>query len=355
MIGRNSLEDGRPHVLPCYLHGSLVLGLLVAFAPARALAQAPPSPQPAPPAQAPPAAQTPPEAESKAARADALFQEGKKLLELGQAAEACDLLGKSDAIEPTVSTIGLLAACHEQQGLLATALREYRATEKRAAAAGDKRAEYARQRAAAIEPQVPRLVIRIAIAVPKLEVLHNQQPVPDESLGAEILVDPGSHEIVVRAPERREWKTTVIFKPGSRYVAVVPALEPIALPPPPVPAPPPTDGRRVGGFVAGGLGLAGIAIGSGLGIAAIRQNNDSNAIHTTCKTPADCAPGRDARDAAFRSAAGSTISFIAGGVALGTGIVLLALPKSAAPAARAIGLAPFAGPNGGGALAHGRF
>ncbi|MCC6559021.1 MAG: hypothetical protein IT372_39360, partial [Polyangiaceae bacterium] len=56
-------------------------------------------------------------------RAEALFQEGKRLLEEGRVAEACARLAASEAIDPTVGTLGLLAACHEQEGRIATAAR----------------------------------------------------------------------------------------------------------------------------------------------------------------------------------------------------------------------------------------
>jgi len=322
--------------------------VLVLAAPALALAQTPPNP--------PEAAQTAP---SNAARADALFQEGKKLLEQGNAAEACPLLAQSDALDPTVSTLGLLAACHEQQGLLATALREFRATEKRAAAANDGRAEFARQRAAALEASAPRLSIRLAAPLPGIEVLRDGEAVAPEGLGAEAPVDPGAHEIVVRAPQHQEWRTTLTLKPGDRLIAGVPPLAEVAPPPAaaqvPPPAPTPSPARRTAALVTGALGLAGMGIGAALGVLAIRQNDDSNAVRATCDTPATCAPGRDARDASFRSAAGSTVAFVAGGAGLLTGVVLLAIQPSARPVARAITVAPFAGSGGGGAVIVGRF
>src|SRR5262245_9529459 len=73
-----------------------------------------------------------PPAPSTTERADALFKEGKSLFEAGNFAEACGRFAESDALDPTVSTLGLLAGCHEQQGRLATAWKEYLETAKRA-------------------------------------------------------------------------------------------------------------------------------------------------------------------------------------------------------------------------------
>src|SRR5262245_25000042 len=88
---------------------------------------------------------------SNASQADALFQEGKRLFEAGKIAEACGRFAESDALDPTVSALGLLAGCHEQQGKLIMAWKEYRETERRANATGDTRAAFARDRAAALE------------------------------------------------------------------------------------------------------------------------------------------------------------------------------------------------------------
>src|SRR6185436_14797586 len=49
--------------------------------------------------------------DSKAA--DEHFKRGKELLARGRVAEACAELATSDALDPSVGTLGLLAACHE--------------------------------------------------------------------------------------------------------------------------------------------------------------------------------------------------------------------------------------------------
>src|SRR5262245_25490005 len=91
--------------------------------------------------------------DSKAA--DEHFKRGKELLARGRVAEACAELATSDALDPSVGTLGLLAACHEKLGKVATAYREYAETEKRARAGRDERAEFAKAQAERLAAVVP--------------------------------------------------------------------------------------------------------------------------------------------------------------------------------------------------------
>lgn len=340
-------------------------------APSSALAQ----PAPAQPA-------------TDAARADALFQEGKVLMEQSRFDEACARLAQSDAIDPTVSTIGLLAGCHEQQGRIATAWREYQVTVKRAEAASDNRADFARERAAALEPLLPKLLIRLVSPSPDVEILRNLERVPAAELGVEVPVDPGAYEIVARAPRRQEMRMTITAREGAKVIVDVPDLKgasadvmaaPAARPPPSVSAPmkatmqrkprpkaPPAEEagtsdktRLSAAAVAGVVGVAGLGIGAMFGISAVSKSNESTIIRATCQG-AECDKGRELREGAYSASTASTVSFAVGAVGLGVGLVLLLLPSSKATDAearsgRVVRIAPVASRDGGGAAVVGRF
>lgn len=357
--------------------GILSFAVLTAVAPARAQTAPPPaaSPSPAtpappasPPAASPPGVSPPAVAGGDGARADALFQDGKRLLEQGKTDEACTLLAHSDAIEPAVSTLGLLAACHEQQGRIATAVKEYRETARRAAAAGDSRGEFAQQRAVALAPRLPRLVIHVARTGPPIELLRNGASVPASEVGAEIPVDPGSYEIVARAAGRREHRVVVVAVEGVAVHVEVPELaldapprDPTALPsnvgPPSPGAAQTSSGPRPMGLVLGGVGVAGLGFGVGFGVAALNLNLDSKKSHDTCRGPDACANGRALRSSAYTAATASTISLSVGAVGLVTGLVVLFWPSRKAPAPARTGLhvMPLTGPRGGGAALGGSF
>ena len=96
-------------------------------------------------------------------QADALFNEGRDLLEKGKFAEACPKLARSEELSPAVGTLLNLAYCYEQVGKLKSAIDAYAEAESLANAAGEtKRASFARDRAAAVDARTPKLVIRIA-------------------------------------------------------------------------------------------------------------------------------------------------------------------------------------------------
>ena len=113
---------------------------------------------------------TPPQAQ-----ADALFSEGRELLEKGRYAEACAKLSKSEELAPAVGTLLNLAYCWEQAGRLKSALDAYSQAESLATSAGEtKRAIFAKERYAAVEPRTTKLVIRpTAPDAPGLEVKRN--------------------------------------------------------------------------------------------------------------------------------------------------------------------------------------
>jgi hypothetical protein len=100
------------------------------------------------------------------------------------------------------------------------------------------------------------------------------------------------------------------------------------------------------GYVVGGVGVAGLAVGSVFGLVAISQNSDAKCDKST----SICAKPQSEKDAKT-SATISTVGFVAGGVlaAAGIGIVLFA-PSStnATEKAAVLTLSPYWTPGGGG-------
>lgn len=341
-------------------------GLGAAPAAAEEPPAAPPLAQEAAPTQ-PDGQQGPASAQTEA---DALFQEGKRLFEAGQYAEACAKLARSDALDPTIGSLGLLAGCHEHEGRTATAWREYQITAERAEAAGDERVKFARERAAALEPRVPRLLIQLQRPAPGLQVLRNREAVPASELGVAMPVDPGAYAIVARAAGREDFSVTVTLKEGAQAVVTVPALEaprapvseagPRPRPRAPEPAPRPGDGRRPAALISGGVGLVGLGVGIGFGLSAMSKGVESRTLREASSTPEDRARGRALMDDALTDSTVSTVSFGIGLAGLGASALLLLLPSSGAeepqrPARSAVQVAPVAGARGGGAVVTGRF
>jgi hypothetical protein len=199
------------------------------------------------------AAGTPAAAEDNLAKADALFDEAKKLrdsnLEL-----ACAKFGQSLQLNP--QAIGVLlnvAMCDEQHGRIASAVRRYRETRERALEQSFP--EYLKAADAKLEvllPEVPRLSIRFEKKpLPQTRVVVDEQVVALSAL-EDLPLDPGERVIIVSAPGRIAFQHRISIDRGERREVVVPPLEK------------PTS-RRTIGKIAVASGGAAIATGIALG------------------------------------------------------------------------------------------
>src|SRR5690349_10323293 len=116
------------------------------------------------------------------ATAEALFDEGKRLMAAKQYAQACPKLSDSQRLDPGVGTLLNLALCFKSNGQTASAWSTYREAAAQAHAAhADDREELARTEASALEPTLTRLILEVtpeAANTPGLEIKRNGAVVP---------------------------------------------------------------------------------------------------------------------------------------------------------------------------------
>ena len=328
------------------------------------------------------------QARSDVAQAEALFNAAKALLDGGQDAEACAKFAQSKRLAPGLGVTLYLADCYERIGRVASAWTEFRAAEGLARERNDKRADVARDRAQALEPKLNRLIVTVAPTVPHagLQVLLDGSPVSSEEWGLPTPVDPGDHVVVVSSQGRTRRTITAHLGAENLHTTIrvdsldEPAPAPEPPPPPPVvapvappsivvPAAPPPEvapeapsdtgaTRRWIGIGVGAAGVVGIAVGSGLGLAAESKVNQSNATGNGCtKSPDQCIAGsygESLRTSAVGMATASTVFFVIGAAAIAGGAVLYFTAPHGAPAA-SVAIAPAAMPGGGGALLRATF
>jgi len=156
-------------------------------------------------------------ADNKAA-ADALFDEGKRLLAAGDVDHACPKLEASLQLLDQLGVRLNLADCHERQGRTATAWAEFRAAASQADKRGDARATYARQRTDALAPRLVKLQISVPAAnqLPGLTVKRDGAAVPSEAFDTPLPVNPGGYTIDASAPGHQAWSTRAEpKKPGE--------------------------------------------------------------------------------------------------------------------------------------------
>ncbi|HSO36001.1 MAG TPA: hypothetical protein VLT33_25915 [Labilithrix sp.] len=273
-----------------------------------------------------------------AARADSheeaerVFREARASYDAHDYATACPRFAESQRLEPAAGTLLNLADCYEHMGLLASALTTYK--EAVVAAASRKRRDweqFALTRIELLRPAVPVLTIKVsgAARVEGLVITRDGTPVASSDLGLDLMLDPGPHEIVARAPGREPWSTKIVAQRGRSYVVEVPATgtKQTAPPPParaePRPASePPGSWQRPAGYAATGVGGALVVFGAVAGGVALSAGKDAR---SRCPSyPTACtAEGTAANERAFGWATASTATFIAGGILAAAGVVLL--------------------------------
>jgi hypothetical protein len=266
------------------------------------------------------------------AAAQALFDEGMRLLGEGHTAEACPKLAESFRLERAPGTEFRLGECYEKIGRIASAWSAFVSVADASKAAGRAdREQIARQHASALEPRLTRVVIDVpqAARVPKLIVKRNGVVVGEPQWGTAVPVDPGEQTVEAEAAGKRPWSTKQAANgEGARIVVTIPVLDdaPIAVESPPPPPPPPVAERdRTPAWIAFGVAAVGIGVGSATGLVALSKgSNVTDACHDDPVCPASV---RDDYDTSRTMGTVSTISFVVAGVALAAGIALLVWPS----------------------------
>jgi len=166
---------------------------------------------------------------SDSATAQALFDRGKALMSAGKYTEACPAFEESERIEARSGTLLNLAACYEQMGRLASAWSTFLEAAALAKATGNAdRERGARERAAALAPQLSNLTINApsAVLTPGLEISRDGRIVGAAQLGLALPANAGAHVVSAKAPGRKPWRTTVTVRGGASTTTVdIPDLE----------------------------------------------------------------------------------------------------------------------------------
>jgi hypothetical protein len=277
----------------------------------------------------------PPAAKDTAA-AQALFDEGRRLMAAGRHADACSRFESSQRIDPADGTLFNLADCYEKTGKTASAWTRFLEVAARARVAGSSVHEaIAKKRADDLEPKLSKLRILPPPNRPRgLVIARGGTSVPEDAWGTSVPVDPGLYRLVASAPGKASWETEIDARDPGRVVTLeVPSLRDAAGA---APASKPS-GPRVAGWISAAAGVAALGVGTGFAIDSAIQHGVS-IRNGDCDAQSVCNPaGFAARNRAIAAGNVATATLAAGAVALTAGIVLLVLFPSKKPerAARA--------------------
>ncbi|HKQ67919.1 MAG TPA: hypothetical protein VJT73_01205 [Polyangiaceae bacterium] len=321
-------------------------------------------------------------ADEKAA-AEALFDDGKRLMIEGEFGPACEKLEQSQRIDPAVGTLLYLGECYEKSGRTASAWATFREASSAARASGQaERARIGQDRAARLESRLVRLTIKVAsenAAIEGFALKRNGEMIGKALWGVAIPVDPGEQVVEAAAPgyQPATQKTAIDRQPVSVSIPPLAKLagEPTAATPAPTPPasspdvgsvapattsafstsdrPPPANLQRTIGITLGALGVVGLGLGAFFGLKAISNNKEAEK-HCPRGTKCEDPEGPSLAEEASHAAVASNITFAAGGVILATGaFIFLTAPSK--PRTGVVRVMPIAGPRELGAAVGGSF
>lgn len=262
------------------------------------------------------------------AAAEALFDAGRAALQAKDYDAACPKFRESYELDPAPGALLNLGDCEERRGKVATAWSIFREL-ARDLPANDDRRPIAQSRAAALEARVPRLTIRLAPGAPAdTAVQRAGVPVGAGSLGSPLPVDPGEVQVTAAAPGRKQKTFTVQLAEGAQIELLVAPEEPAAAADAGPALPPKTGPQGAGrspwrtvGWISAGVGAVGIGVGAVFGARAIGKKGDAEAY---CDRDNVCqGEGIKLQKQGVTAGTISTVAFLVGAAALGTGAVLV--------------------------------
>ena len=227
------------------------------------------------------------------AAAEALFDQGQKLLEEGNYLEAAKKLRASQKLDPGIGTLFYLADALEKGQKFASAWATFRSAGSLAEQAGQQeRLAIARERAQKLRARLSSLTVNVAeeAHVDGLVVVRGTSTLAPSIFGVPVPIDGGTYVVKASAPGYEAWESTVeIADEKAQAVIEVPVLTKAAADEPSLePATPPSVGtpssvgsraagspeqaagsrEQAGGMMRGvGFGLGGAGV-VGLGVGA---------------------------------------------------------------------------------------
>ena len=300
------------------------------------------------------------QADESRAAARAAATEGLHALQEGRYKDAVDLCTRAEALMHAPTHLLLIARAQAKLGHLVEAQEAYIKVQREHLAPNAPRAftdaqAAATEEEAALAPRVPTLKVDVAGAEGKdVEVTLDGASLPAALIGMAGPINPGSHTLTAKTSSAVADPVTVTIAEGAKQTATLTltplassAVEPAeaAASTAPLPAGEPRagsspSGLRIGGWVALGIGVAGVAAGTVFVVKNHQDRSDANAL---CGSEG-CPASRRADIASFDDSANSSatvawISYGVGAAGLVTGATLLWLGHGKAAATPGTGQA----------------
>lgn len=282
--------------------------------------------------------------------------EGVKAINEKRWADAADLFSRAESLVHSPVHLLYLARAQEKLGHLVKARENYNKIlrEKYSADAPDafrQAQSSAQQESAGLDARLAAITVKLDGEKGPVTVTMDGEKVPPALIGLPLPVDPGSHTfeatgtdlksdpVTVSVPEGGKDAVTLTVKsaPGTLAPGAPPpapaaspaATEPVATTPPPNPeanTSSGSNGLKIGGFVALGVGVVGLGVGTLFLIRSHNKKSDADALCDSAGCPLSKQGRIQSLDSDYKSAGTlSVVGYAVGGAGLITGITLLAL------------------------------
>jgi hypothetical protein len=294
-----------------------------------------------------------------AARADALFKEGRAAFDKRDYATACAKLAESQAADPATGTLLNLALCEEKLGKLRSA-RAHAGEVLAALPPKDDRLPLTRELVARLDKRLPTLTLTLAPGSPADSRVRDERDGRELRPGTAEPMDPGEHVLTILALGRPDGQLTVTLAEKQRETRAitVPAATPASMA-----RADEARGRASGastrrtiGFLAGGLGLAGLGSAAVTGALLLGKKSE---VDAQCPQKRCSAEGLRLKAEAEKTPLLpiNTASWIVGiaGVSACAVLILTSLGSRPPPSTASTQLTPLALPGGAGLGAIGSF
>jgi len=295
------------------------------------------------------------------AKADQAFKEGQELMAKQKYAAACEAFERSNKLDPGIGAQANVGKCYHEWGKLGRAYTAYKLALKMAKDAKDRRVDKIEGIIAELEPEVPRLTIKMPKDAPKdLVVTLDNETIT--TFGTAIVVDPGPHTLVYGVADQKKQKIVPMDKGAENEVTleITKGMMDASTakggggdggkdgggdggdggdgggtagtkPSKPDKPTPPGRNMRIAGIALGGAGVLAIGISSVMTLSARGKYKDALADHCGGMTNGCDPEGLTATHDARSTANVATVVFFVGLAAVGGGVALYLLaPKGPA-------------------------
>lgn len=255
-------------------------------------------------------------------QAEALFEEGRRLMDQQHYDEACKKLEGSQKLDPGAGTLLNLAACYEKNGQIASAWVTYKDAAAASAGRHQDWVDQSNAKAAELEPKLSHLTIVVNQNLPSLAITRDGAVVSSPSFGAAIPIDAGAHTIEAHAPGYKPFVTKITIGASQDSQTVnVPALEvdtteaasPKAN----------SNGQKILGGALVGVGAVGLVVGSVFGVVALGKKSSASNPKLCSSDFSVCnSEGKQDVDSAKTDGFISTVALLGGGVFVAAGAVI---------------------------------